>query len=92
MPKAKQRQNEPQPERRIVEVHYEEITRVIHFGIFVVQPDGTKVRVLGGGAFEEQDPDRVAEKLVNLADDFAFHAAQVEGFFQGIEESEGEDA
>ncbi len=87
----KERPDESQPGRRIVEVEYEEITRVIEFKIFVVQPDGTKARMLGGGAFEEQDLDRVAEELVKRADDSAFHAVQVEGFLQGIEESEGED-
>jgi hypothetical protein len=78
-------------ESRIVEVEYEEITRVIEFGIFVVQPDGKKARVLGGGAFEEQDLDRVAEELVNLANDFAYDDAQAEGYFQEIEEDEDED-
>ena len=70
--KENERPDESQPGRRIVEVEYEEITRVIEFKIFVVRPDGKKARVLGGGAFEEQDLDRVAQELVNLANEFAY--------------------
>jgi hypothetical protein len=78
-------------ERRIVKVDYEEITRVIEFKIFAVQPDGKKGRVVGGGAFEEQDLDRVVHKLAKLAEDFVFNEGQMHGFFQEIEEGEGED-
>ncbi len=89
--KEKERLDESQPERRIVEAEYEETTRVIEFKIFVVRPDGKKARVLGGGAFEEQDLDRVAEELVNLANDFAYDEAMMVGDFEDIEEDEGED-
>lgn len=78
-------------ERRIVEVRYEQSTRVIHFGIFLVRPDGRRARVLGGGAFEEQDVYCVAEELMKLANDFACDEA-LNGYFQEIEEDEGEDA
>ena len=91
MPEENKRPDESQPERRIIKIRYDNITRVIEFRIFVVQPDGIKARVLGGGAFEEQDLDRVAKELTELANDFAYHAAQVEGFFQEIEEDGGED-
>ena len=37
-----------------------------------MRPDGKKARVLGGGAFEEQDLDRVAQELMNLANEFAY--------------------
>ena len=91
--KKKERPGESQPERRrrIIELQYDAYTRVIEFRIFVLRPDGERARALGGGAFEEQDLERVAEKLIKLADDFAVHAAQVEGFIQGIEDREGED-
>jgi hypothetical protein len=82
MPEQNKWPDESQPERRIIKLRYDEITRVIEFRIFVVRPDGKKARVLGGGAFEEQDLDRVTEELVKLANDFAIHAAQVEGFLQ----------
>ena len=71
MPEENKRPDESQPERRIVKTRYDEITRVIEFKIFVVRSDGTKARVLGGGAFEEQDVYRVAEELMRLANDFA---------------------
>jgi hypothetical protein len=65
------KQNEhSEKESRIVKVRYDDTTGVIDFGIFVVRPDGKKARVLGGGAFEEQDLDRVAEELINLADNY----------------------
>jgi hypothetical protein len=89
MPKhvTKERPDESQPERRIVKFEFEEITRVFEFKIFAVQPDGKKGRVVGGGAFEEQDLERVAEELINLADDEAL----IQRLFRGIEEEEGED-
>jgi hypothetical protein len=80
-----------QPERRIVKTYYDEITRIIEFRVFVVQPDGKKVRVLGGGAFEERDVYCVAEELMKLTTDFACDEAQADGFLQDIEEDEGED-
>jgi hypothetical protein len=89
--KENKRPHESQPERRIVEVEYEETTRVIEFKIFVVRPDGKKTRVLGGGAFEEQDLDRVAQELVNVANEFAYYEAMMVGDFEEIEEDEGED-
>ena len=89
--KEKERPDEPQLERRIVKTYYEEITRVIEFRVFVVQPDGKKVRVLGGGAFDEVDVYRVAEELVSLANDFAYDEAMMVGYFEDIEEDEGED-
>ena len=67
--KEKERLDESQPGRRIVKTYYEQTTRVIELKIFVVRPDGKKARVLGGGAFEQQDLDRVAQELVNLAND-----------------------
>ena len=90
---AKQLKQIEQSERenRIVEVEYDKITRVIEFKIFVVRPDGKKARVLGGGAFEEQDLDRVAENIGELANDFAFQAAEDERLIKEFEESEGED-
>jgi hypothetical protein len=93
MPEENKRPDESQPERRrrIIELQYDAYTRVIEFRIFVLRPDGERARALGGGAFEEQDLERVAEELIKLADDFAYHAAQVEGFFQEIEEDGGED-
>src|SRR5206468_3693487 len=75
-------------ESRIVKVRYDDTTGVIDFGIFVVQPDGKKARVLGGGAFEEQDLYCVAAELANLANDFACSEALN---FQGIEDGEGEE-
>jgi hypothetical protein len=65
--------------RRVVKTRYDNIARVIEFKIFVVQPDGKKARVLGGGAFEEQDLERVAAKLSELARDFALSEAEGTG-------------
>jgi hypothetical protein len=95
--KEKERPDESQPERRIIETQYEETTRVIEFKIFVVRPDGKKARVLGGGAFEQQDLDRVAQELVNLANEFAYdepleEIEEGEDLYEPLEEiEEGED-
>jgi hypothetical protein len=75
MPEENERPDQSQPERRIVQVDYEEITGVIEFKIFALQPDGKKARVLGGGAFEEQDVYCVAQELMKLANDFAYAEA-----------------
>jgi hypothetical protein len=89
--KEKERPDESQPERRIIKLQYDDVAGAIAVVIVGVRP-GKKARVLGGGAFEEQDLPCLAEKLTKLATEFALCDARAEGFFQGIEESEGEDA
>ena len=95
--KEKERLDESQPGRRIVKTYYEQTTRVIEFKIFVVRPDGKKARVLGGGAFEQQDLDRVAQELVNLANEFAYdepleEIEEGEELYEPLEEiEEGEE-
>jgi hypothetical protein len=75
---------------RIIKLQYDEITRVVDFRIFVVQPDGKETRVFGGGAFEEQDLDRIGIKLIELANDFAIEAAEVEAELEAELEAEPE--
>jgi hypothetical protein len=88
--KENKRPDESQPERRIIETEYDDIVRVIEFKVYAVQPDG-KARVVGGGAFEKQDLERVAEELIDLADHYADSEAYIRGLFKGIEKDEGED-
>jgi hypothetical protein len=84
--KSKQKQLEKpgtqNAERRIVRVDPEEFTGVIEFKIFAVQPDGTG-RVVGRGAVEEEDLERLAEELGNLAEYFADHAADMRRLDEG---------
>jgi hypothetical protein len=88
--KENKRPDESNAERRIIETQFDEIMRVIEFKVYAVQPDG-KARVVGGGAFEEQDLEQVAEELIDLADRYADSEAYMRGLFKGIEKDEGED-
>jgi hypothetical protein len=44
--------------------------------------------LVGSGAFEEQDLERVAAELSQLAHDFELCDAQAEGYMQAVEDTE----
>lgn len=73
---------------RFVETRYDSNSGMVEFNIFVVTSDQPKLRVFGGGAFEEKDLQCVAEELTQLAHDFALFDAQLEGYVQEVEETD----
>ena|SRR5271166_6670353 len=73
---------------RFVETRYDGKSGIVEFNIFVVTSDEPKLRVLGGGAFEERDLQCVAEELTQLMHDFALFDAQLEGYMQDVEEAD----
>jgi hypothetical protein len=70
---------------RFVETRYDSISGIVEFNIFVVTSNQPKLRVFGGGAFEEKDLQCVAAKLTQLAHDFTLFDAQLEGYMQDVE-------
>jgi hypothetical protein len=76
------------PGSRFVETRYDSISAIVEFNMLVVTPDKRKLRVFGGGAFEEKDLQRIAEELTQLAHDFELSDAQAEGYMQAVEEAD----
>jgi hypothetical protein len=77
------------PGGRFVETRYD--GHIVEFEIFLVTSDKPKLRVFGGGAFEEADLQRVAAHLTRLARDFELCDAQAEGYMQAVEEADKRD-
>jgi hypothetical protein len=80
--------NEPIAESRVVKTRYEQSFNVVEFRVFKVSLDGQEALAFGGGAFEEQDLERVAAKLSELARDFALSEAETRGYMSAIEKRE----
>ena len=82
------RKSESERESRVVKTRYDDSLSVVEFRIFKVSLDGKEALVFGGGAFEEQDLERVAGELSELARDFALSEAETKGYMQAVEEGE----
>ncbi len=73
---------------RFVETRYDSTSGIVEFNIFLVTSDDPKLRVFGGGAFEEKDLQRIAAELTQLAHDFELCDAHAEGYMQAVEEAD----
>jgi hypothetical protein len=80
------------PGTRFVKTRYDGVSGIVEFSVFLVMSDDQKLRVFGGGAFEEKDLQSVAAELSKLARDFELCDAQAEGYMQAVEDAEKKEA
>ncbi len=73
---------------RFVETRYDANSGIVEFNIYLVTSDEPKLRVFGGGAFEEKDLQCVAAEFTQLAHDFELCDAQAEGYTQAVDEAD----
>lgn len=73
---------------KFVETRYDANSGIVEFIIYLVTSDDPKLRVFGGGAFEEKDLQRIAAELTQLAHDFELCDAETEGYMQAVEEAD----
>jgi flavorubredoxin len=89
---CERRKSESAAGTRVVKTEYHASTRTVVFRLVEVTLNGKEAPVFGSGSFEEQDLERVAAKLSELARDFALSEAETAGQVQTVDQKREEDA